>query len=76
MITVCNRKSLTVDLKPYCLFAKDHDFMEAVEWSNGEGYDICVSTSRGTKSFSLTLGEFDALVVLLNWKEDENESDN
>lgn len=59
------RKSAFSELKNYCHLSGDHDFIEVTEWSNGDGYDIVVSTKRGDQHFSLTHGEIDLLQVLL-----------
>jgi hypothetical protein len=50
------------------LHAGDNDYMEVTQWSNGEGYDICIDRKNGRDKFSLTFGEFDLLTVLMNWK--------
>jgi hypothetical protein len=42
--------------------------MEVTQWSNGEGYDICIDRKNGQERFSLTFGEFDLLTVLMHWK--------
>ena len=57
-----NRRSVSDDLKKYCYHAKEHDFIEVTEWSNGEGYDISISD---TKFISLTFGEVDAIHYLV-----------
>ena len=59
------RHSAFSELKHYCPLAGEHDFMEVTEWSNGDGYDVTVSTKRGDQHFSLTYGEIDLLQVLL-----------
>jgi hypothetical protein len=60
------RKSKFTELKPYDHFAKDDDFMEVTEWYNGEGFDVCIGE---TQKFSLTDGQFQALVALVNFRE-------
>ena len=62
------RDSKSADLKPYCHFAKEDSFIEVTDWYNGEGYDIIISSGK-EKRFTLTLGEFEALVTLINYKE-------
>jgi hypothetical protein len=57
------RKSVMEKLKGYCHISKDHSFMELTEWTNGEGWDICVSDE---KYFSLTRGEAQLLSILTN----------
>lgn len=56
------RKSITDDLKNYCYFAKDDDYIEVTEWINGEGVDIDIN---GKKYFNLTYGELDAVKYLV-----------
>jgi hypothetical protein len=36
-IQVSNRKSKFMELKSYCTFAKENDYIEVTEWSNGKG---------------------------------------
>jgi len=65
-IEFSKRKSVFSELKNYCHLSDDDDFIEVTEWSNGDGYDIVVSsTKRGDQFFSLTYGEIDLLQVLL-----------
>lgn len=56
------RKTVYDDLKKYCYHAKDNDFIEVTEWSNGEGVDIQISDK---KTISLTRGELDAITYLV-----------
>lgn len=67
-IVVNNRRAVFGELKNYCMHSGDHDYMEVTEWANGEGFDIIIDRMRGIERFSLSHGEFDLLVVLLNWK--------
>lgn len=60
-----NRASAFSELKNYCHLSGNDDFIEVTEWSNGDGYDVVVSTKRGDQHFSLTYGEIDLLQVLL-----------
>jgi hypothetical protein len=68
MIEQTKRKSVLSEIKGYCIHAGDSDFIEVTQWSNGEGYDICVNRKKGQEKFSLTYGEFDLLTVLMHWK--------
>ena len=66
-----NRKSISDKLKKYDYLAKDNDFIEVIEWTNGEGYDISIND----KIISLTRGQIDAinyLVRSLEYKSDDN----
>lgn len=68
MVETYNRKSKWLELKPYCHHAKDDSFMEVVEWSNGEGFDVIIE-SRGKEQISMTWGQWEALNVLVNYRE-------
>jgi hypothetical protein len=56
-----NRKAVMEKLQDYCHLAKKHAFMEVTEWTNGEGWDVCVNEE---KYFSLTHGEMQLLTIL------------
>lgn len=56
-----NRKSISDKLKKYDYLAKDNDFIEIIEWTNGEGYDIIIND----KIISLTRGQIDAINYLI-----------
>lgn len=67
-----SRKSVNDKLKKYDYLAKDEDFIEIVEWTNGEGYDITINDD---KIISLTRGQIDAinyLVKSLEYKSDDD----
>jgi hypothetical protein len=66
MMQTYTRKSKFTELKPYDHFAKVGDFMEVTEWYNGEGFDVVIGNEQ---RFSLTHGQFQALVALVNYKE-------
>jgi hypothetical protein len=68
MIEQSKRKAVFSELKGYCIYAGDNNYMEVTQWSNGEGYDICIDRKNGGEKFSLTYGEFDLLTVLMHWK--------
>ena len=55
------RKAVFEDLKKFCYTAKEHDFIEVTEWTNGEGWDI----NFNDKHISLTYGELDAINYLV-----------
>lgn len=66
---ITQRKSVNDSLKKYCVYAKDNDYIEITEWTNGEGWDINISDE---KRISLTFGELAAinyLVKTLEFKE-------
>jgi hypothetical protein len=56
------RKTVYADLNDYCHMAKSGDIVEVCEWTNGEGWDVCV----GQKIIALTHGELQAMLVLCN----------
>lgn len=41
-IEVSKRRAVFAELKDYCHMCGDDDYMEVTEWSNGEGYDVCI----------------------------------
>ena len=66
-----SRKSVNDKLKKYDYLAKDNDYIEIIEWTNGDGYDIIIND----KIISLTRGQIDAinyLVESLEYKSDDN----
>ena len=68
-IKVSQRRAVFALLKPYCHFAKDDDYIEVTEWTNGEGVDIEISRSSGYgKIISLTHGEWELIQVLVNYR--------
>ena len=60
-----NRKSINDLLKKYTYSSNDSDFIEVTEWTNGEGYDIVLSTTFGEKHISISDGELDAINYLV-----------
>lgn len=67
-IKVDQRRAVFSELKHYCYFSGDSDYMEVTEWSNGEGYDIVINRKSSVEKFSLTHGEWKLLQVLINWR--------
>ncbi len=63
-VEINNRTAITADLNGFCVYSKEHDFIEVTEWTNGDGFDILIS-SHNDKSFSLTRGQFDAIKTLV-----------
>lgn len=57
---ITNRKSINDKLTKYDYLAKDNEFIEVTEWTNGEGYDIVIND----KIISLTSGQLDAINYL------------
>lgn len=69
-IEINARRSLSIELKNYCCFSTEYDFIEATEWVNGSGWDIQLSSKLGTQNIMMTHGELQALNVLINYKEE------
>ena len=57
---IINKKSINDNLKKYDYLAKNDDFIEVTEWTNGEGYDITIND----KIISLTNGQLEAINYL------------
>ena len=64
MMKQYERKAIFTELKPYDIFAKEHDFMEVCEWNNGEGFDV----TKNEQQFSLTWGQWECLQALVAFK--------
>ena len=64
MMKQYERKARFTELKPYDILAKEHDFMEVCEWSNGEGFDV----TKNEQQFSLTWGQWQCLQALVAFK--------
>ena len=58
------RKAKMTDLEKYCHLAKEHDYIEVCEWSNGEGFDVSINE----RHFHLTWGEYEALQACVTYK--------
>lgn len=56
-----NRKTISDSLQRYDIFAKENDFIEITEWTNGEGIDISLNEKD---VISLTYGQLDAIYHL------------
>jgi hypothetical protein len=67
-IETYNRKTGFSELSEYCHLAGKDSFMEVTEWKNMEGYDIHIARNYSVDKFSLTLGEYELLQVLMNYK--------
>lgn len=59
------RKSISAGLKGFDFLAKEDDFIEITEWTNGEGYDINISCRNGEKYIAITRGEFNAIKQII-----------
>jgi len=72
VIDVYKRNAKWQKIKPYCHFAKDDCFIEVTEWYNGEGFDVLIEKDGNSQRFSLTMGEWECLTALVNYKDDAN----
>lgn len=57
MAEFSKRKSINDKLSKYDILAKDSDFIEVTEWTNGEGIDISINE----RLINLTYGELEAI---------------
>lgn len=57
---VYNRKSVMANLKDFDHLSKEHDYIEVVQWNNGEGWDIFINE----RHVSLTYGQLEAINYL------------
>lgn len=67
-----NRRCIFEDLNKFDIMAKKDDFIEVCEWTNGEGFDISITSK---KIISLTHGELaaiDFLTKALDYNIDNN----
>ena len=63
------RKAVSDELKKYDHLAKDSDFIEVTEWTNGEGWDITIND----RVIPLTRGELDAIDYLTKGLDYDND---
>ena len=59
-IEIKKRNSVNCYLSMFDILAKDSDFIEVTEWTNGEGWDISINE----RIFHLTHGQLDAINYL------------
>lgn len=59
------RDAAFTPLQPYDHFADLESFMEVTHWYNGEGFDVQLSSKSGEQRFSLSWGEYAALLALV-----------
>ena len=60
-MNINTKKSVSDKLKTYDILAKESDFIEVTEWSNGEGWDISIND----RIISLTYGQLEAIKYLI-----------
>ncbi len=66
MSKVYKRKAIFEELSKHCPLSNKNDFMEITEWSNGEGFDVVISSQWRERELSLTWGEFELMTKLLS----------
>ncbi len=71
-LQISNRRAIFSELAHYDHLSKPDDFIEVTEWSNGEGYDVEIATSLGSR-FQLTHGQYAALKDLITKLETTDE---
>lgn len=69
---VASRKSIFSEIGEYCYLSKEHDYIEITEWTNGDGFDIDI-TSEGQQKISITWGQFKLLKKLVKQLEKVND---
>lgn len=63
-IDIYERRAAFVELKKFDVHSKEGDFVEIVEWHNGEGFDVEISSDLSQR-FQLTYGAFHAIKKLI-----------
>ena len=61
MSEIINKKSVSENLDKFSPIFKKTDFIEVTEWTNGEGWDICLNN----RLISLTYGQLEAIKYLV-----------
>lgn len=64
-MNIYKRTAISAKLKKYDYIADEEDFIEVIEWKNGEGFDVEIVSSKLQTRFQLTWGEFKALKKLI-----------
>lgn len=59
---ISKRKTISDKLVNYDYLAKEHDFIQVTEWSNGEGFDVTINE----QIYSFTEGQINAIFHLKN----------
>ena len=69
---VASRKSVFSEIGEYCYLSKENYFIEGTEWTNGDGFDLDLS-SLGEQRIAITYGQFKLLKKLVKQLENNNE---
>lgn len=60
------RNSVYTHLTEFAHMSNASDFIEITEWTNGDGFDVNVSTTNGPSSFfQMSYDQFDAMKKLV-----------
>ena len=59
------RDSVFSEIGEFCYLSKDTDFLEVTGWSNGDGFDVNLSSYNGEQNMSLTYGQYKLLKKLI-----------
>lgn len=63
---IYKRKTIFSDkLSKYDIFANKDDYIEIIEWKNGEGFDVEIF-SKQINRFQLTWGQYKLLTKMIN----------
>ena len=63
---ITKRKTIHDNLKKYDYLAKDLEYIEVTEWTNGEGFDIAIHSRNKDKLIILTREEIEAINHLIS----------
>ena len=70
---ISTRPSIHSSLTDYCYLSKEHGYIEITEWTNGDGFDIDLS-SHEEQYMRMTWGQFKLLKKLVKKLEKYKES--
>ena len=65
-MAINKRSSISEHLRKFCHYAKEDDYIEVTDWTNGEGFDIDLD---GKQQIRLTHGELRAINTLVGMLE-------
>lgn len=66
-VKVEKRNSVFEDLRKFDPSAKEHDYIEVTEWTNGEGWDISICNRGVPRHMQLHYDELDAINFLTRY---------
>lgn len=59
-----SKNSVNYELQKFDYLADKDSYIDITEWSNGEGYDVDITSNSCYKHISITRGELDAIIYL------------